>query len=509
MIQLENEIRIIKTITEKYERNLQNLLGSKAKTLVEIFDNLFNSHGNEFNLISSNSIYPTKYYSIQYRIKEPDSLMEKLIRKSIGLQLIRNHSISDSQDVERKWNAIKTSLEKLDDIIGIRIVGELRRDCEKALELLRNHQGDLDNEGINLGNLDKQPERMKNGFEIYKIKCQQNNTSFELQIKSRLGSAWDDLDHAIMYKDHGVTPIKETVQLSLNYVGRLIEQLESFLFDLRTSRDNFAKSEDELRLDRRFVDEIGPILKTLFGTSYDIRHILPLMRAIFNDLKLELNVEMLSPNEFVIEEYEVTDEPLLKSYSEMKKNDFSIKVLETIYISWRKKHENLILTSSNYNQMVNDLLAITRKHVINQVSKSIGALGENDAALINSFFNLSLEYVSSPQLISSEKYFSDTVTLVLKVARPKLQSVFENDDINIEQDKQLFTETLNLILLASLRGKVGEYAKKLFNENIDSRDKVIRMLFMARGEIEKTRLTDQHSTRVMDDAIKTVLEELR
>ena len=89
------------------------------------------------------------------------------------------------------------------DIIGVRVVTELRHDCNKVLALLRAFIDDLATTEVVLDKIDleSQPQKMKNGLFIYKIKgIFRSDFGFELQIKSKIEEAWGDMDHAIFIK---------------------------------------------------------------------------------------------------------------------------------------------------------------------------------------------------------------------------------------------------------------------------------------------------------------------
>ena len=75
-----------------------------------------------------------------------------------------------------------------DDIIGIKILTELEDDCKKVISLLKDKYLMLFNDKrklyLDLDDLEKQPIRMRNGLEFYKIKgIYAESFKFELQIK--------------------------------------------------------------------------------------------------------------------------------------------------------------------------------------------------------------------------------------------------------------------------------------------------------------------------------------
>ncbi len=138
------------------------------------------------------------FLNVNYRIKSPESLREKILRHNFYL----------------KYETPENLLNNLSDLIGFRIECRFIEDEEKIykdivkLFKVKGKNGFYTNplnSNIMLQLDEKQPQKQKNGFEIYKIdgKYIKDDISinFELQIKSLVNVFWGEIDHRILYKN--------------------------------------------------------------------------------------------------------------------------------------------------------------------------------------------------------------------------------------------------------------------------------------------------------------------
>lgn len=138
------------------------------------------------------------FLNVNYRIKSPESLREKILRHNFYI----------------KYKTPENLLDNLSDLIGFRIECRFIEDENKIYEdivklfKIKCEDGFYTNplnSNIMLQLQEKQPQKQKNGFEIYKIdgKYCKNNISinFELQIKSLVNIFWGEIDHRVLYKN--------------------------------------------------------------------------------------------------------------------------------------------------------------------------------------------------------------------------------------------------------------------------------------------------------------------
>lgn len=99
---ITSKIEIISELAKFYNENCSTNLKPIAKDIIKQFAFILKDYGEDFNLITQNSVHKIKYYNINYRVKKDISLFEKLIRKSFGLTIINKFDLKEIQDVHRK-----------------------------------------------------------------------------------------------------------------------------------------------------------------------------------------------------------------------------------------------------------------------------------------------------------------------------------------------------------------------------------------------------------------------
>ncbi len=168
------------------------------------------------------------FLNVNYRIKSQRSLREKILRHNFYI----------------KYQTPENLLNNLSDLIGFRIECRFIEDeakiYEDILKLFKTKCKDGYytnplNSNIMLKLGEKQPQKQKNGFEIYKIDGKYCKDSicinFELQIKSLVNVFWGEIDHRVLYKN-------------FNYMIT-----EDFLRDIMSSiKDNLSMIDRQLML---------------------------------------------------------------------------------------------------------------------------------------------------------------------------------------------------------------------------------------------------------------------
>lgn len=153
----------------------------------------------QLEMFFTNSFFINDHFlNVNYRIKSPESLREKILRHNFYI----------------KYKTPENLLDNLSDLIGFRIECRFIEDEDKIykdiVKLFKIECGDGFytnplNSNIMLQLGEKQPQKQRNGFEIYKIdgKYCKGDTSinFELQIKSLVNVFWGEIDHRVLYKN--------------------------------------------------------------------------------------------------------------------------------------------------------------------------------------------------------------------------------------------------------------------------------------------------------------------
>lgn len=189
------------------------------------------------------------FLNVNYRIKSSESLKEKILRYNLYI----------------KYKTPTNLLKNLSDLIGFRIECRFAEDERKIykdiLELFKieeengyfsNHL----NSSILLKLKDTQPQKQKNGFEIYKIdgkyKKDEIEINFELQIKSLVNVFWGEIDHRVLYKNFNYMltedffrDIMSSIKDNLTMIDRQLMLLYNHLGEMDTS--DVVKKDGQLK----------------------------------------------------------------------------------------------------------------------------------------------------------------------------------------------------------------------------------------------------------------------
>lgn len=251
--------------SESYYVQLTNNIVKEIEEKLTVF---LNKYSEKTSLSYTNSAYSGKYFKISSRIKKEESLKEKLIRNDDYLflkkSLINFNGINLNEDHK---NQLDTYFDKINDLTGIKILGDLNCDVEEIFEIIKNHKDDLKNFNIEVkSELDFQPVEMKNNLKIFKLNCEYSSSGnhpkiypFELQIKSQLLSAWGDMEHQQFYKNYEISPIKTSIQTIMNDIAHLLLSVEKLFLSVR-------KSDQEYKL-REAVENILSILNERYSND--------------------------------------------------------------------------------------------------------------------------------------------------------------------------------------------------------------------------------------------------
>lgn len=186
--------------------------------------------------------------NLSTRIKTPQSLREKLIR--------RNYYI--------KYPTPFEGFKKVPDLIGLRIECRFIKDekeiYQKIIDEFRIYCGkgyyaSNINKNIRLNLEDIQPQVLNNGFKIYKLdgiyKNSKTSYSFELQIKSLVNLFWGEIDHKILYKNYNYMIVEDFFRDIMHSIIDnlfMVDKQLMILYDHVTNYDASGKDPAEKQL---------------------------------------------------------------------------------------------------------------------------------------------------------------------------------------------------------------------------------------------------------------------
>ena len=220
----------------------------KTLNLIENNSDILNKVADELEKFFTNSLFINDHFlNVNYRIKSPESLKEKILRHNLYLTC----------------NTPEDLISDLSDLIGFRIECRFMLDEEKIyhdiINLFKTKEEDGYysnplNSSIMLKLDEKQPQIQKNGFEIYKIDGKYSKeevvVNFELQIKSMVNVFWGDIDHRVLYKNFNYMltedffiDIMSSIKDSLAMIDRQLMLVYNHLNDMDGSNSVAKKSQ--------------------------------------------------------------------------------------------------------------------------------------------------------------------------------------------------------------------------------------------------------------------------
>ncbi len=184
-----------------------------------------------------NILRDKKGWTVHGRVKSAESLREKILRKGYYNEYEDGEAIIDA----------------LPDLIGIRVQCLLNQEEKNAYELLQNKKMSLDEEGFSIYQtvsearmtllLQNQPEKQKNGHDIYRIEGRYYDSSvtkpihFEVQIKSMVHSFWGELEHSMFYKNYDYSVSQKILTQSMD---NILAELDLIDKEMEGLQNNFS-----------------------------------------------------------------------------------------------------------------------------------------------------------------------------------------------------------------------------------------------------------------------------
>ncbi|MGZ4055303.1 MAG: hypothetical protein ACXVDZ_14330 [Bacteroidia bacterium] len=440
---IDTQIKIFKKIEDLYDINRKNL-AKQEKALKDDIEKILLKFSKEFHLesITETSVNPTKYYSVKSRVKTTHSLKEKLIRKNLGLKICQKHALSLA-NFEEKHSEIKKSIFLFDDIIGARIVTELKTDCFKVHKLIKEKNEYFKDLHIvfNTKEVANQPETMKNGLPIFRIKgIYKSKYGFELQIKSKIDEAWGDMDHSIFYKDYSVSPIKNTVQVTMNNVGGLLDKIEELLLGLRDSESNYKEKKDEVDFLKELSEDVFVEIKKKLGDNYELGNIASSLKFIKAKSKIKKKDQKITNLDYSFLSFKVKKN-LCKNYLLHRNSRFELLIMEALYFTWKQKaNDDFILSANNYEEELENYL----KFLSENISENANSLFDDKGNVISITFVEHIFESFSAELSSTSVFLNSETAIKLYIINKYLHEAFTELGENMSDipDDNSFKELL-------------------------------------------------------------------
>lgn len=196
-------------------------------------------------ILFSEFVKMSNVHSVKYRVKSPEHLIEKIIRKKI-------------EEPERNIT-FDTYINEIDDLLGIRVLHLYKDEWENIHEQIIGNNYKFKEtptayyrEGDSTENIDKYklhgctPKQHKYGYRsihyIIQQKILSNTIACEVQVRTVFEEAWSEIDHDIRYPYDMDNPIYKQYLMIVNRLAGSADEMGTFVVHLK---EHFAKQDYE------------------------------------------------------------------------------------------------------------------------------------------------------------------------------------------------------------------------------------------------------------------------
>ncbi|MES2776807.1 MAG: hypothetical protein V4722_21695 [Bacteroidota bacterium] len=430
---IDKELIKINFIVAQYTDDRPTVYEHNTKIIADKLAKIIDELAPIFGLTSVTTVRKIKHYSFSPRVKDAESLKEKLIRNNLFNSFVpllpEGFNPADGGLIK----SVKDKLIESDDLIGIKLLTDLNTDCLRMYELINssefNSKAKAQDIYLNEEDLNKQPQPMRNGLDIYKIRAKYDKYNFELQIKSKIISAWGDMEHSIFYKDYAISPVRDTAQKSMNHVGKLLFQIDDFVESIRNANKDYSENAYALMFLQWFDNKYNQrIRNSLDNVGYRMDGISELLYASYKKLggTEDFATRKLKFDHF---EFNINDPQLLK-YVARRNKIYDLKILEAIVMSWCLESEREV-TQENIEETLTRYIKVLIRSASSFLCERHQAYEiEEMESLVTKFYDTGFKYDCSERFLLSLNKLDDYLTTCFYID-DLLESVIENKIIKI------------------------------------------------------------------------------
>ncbi|GLI04305.1 hypothetical protein YDYSG_03350 [Paenibacillus tyrfis] len=282
----------------------------KWAELLKIYDDHLKNYRIQVNI--SNYIFETlseleNVHSIRKRIKDPEHLMEKIIRKSLS---------KPESEI-----SLENYTEKITDLIGVRVLHLYKDDWLEIHNKILSTWSTVEKPTANIRRGDNEEVYLENGCEIkehqygyrsvhYLIEFPYTKDSkmiVEIQVRTLFEEAWSEIDHKIRYPYDIDNPILAGYLVVFNSLAGSADQMGSFIKILKQELDlrnqqieekdmiirELKEEINKSKLDKQDKERINKSLNKIFIDNFDTTKITKaLSQSIISMNSLNINSDL-------------------------------------------------------------------------------------------------------------------------------------------------------------------------------------------------------------------------
>ena len=231
-----------------------------VKDLEDIYNDFVNykvSYENQAEFIANILRSKSIIHSVKSRIKAPDRLIEKIIRKTEDRKL--KYGDKFQFDVDNYKNEIN-------DLIGIRVIHIFKDQWQEIHEFITNTWKVIEvTENVREGDNTKKFEELDievrsriSGYRSvhYLVEFYPTNEKViaEIQVRTIFEEGYGEIDHRLRYSHHEIPEILKSNLLLFNRIAGSADEMASLINDL--SKEWFNKEEELLKKIKEQEEEI-------------------------------------------------------------------------------------------------------------------------------------------------------------------------------------------------------------------------------------------------------------
>ncbi|MGR5411058.1 RelA/SpoT domain-containing protein [Vibrio sp. PNB22_8_1] len=187
----------------------------------------------------------SKVHSVRWRVKDPEHLMEKIVRKTIqGSGSFNNDYVGISKE---NYHEIIT------DLVGVRALHLFKDDCleidrylcgiwntkEKPTYYVRG--GDETNEGLEQFDVKQHPAGYRSLHYVFQSQPLNQIVYTEVQVRTIFEEGWSEIDHKIRYPNFSDNPQVSYFLRIFNRLAGSADEMGSFVKELVNEFESTAK----------------------------------------------------------------------------------------------------------------------------------------------------------------------------------------------------------------------------------------------------------------------------
>ena len=225
-------------------------LGLKWANLVELHDHYCNNVRDSLNLIAqqvSQKLMAIKgAYIVRYRVKDPEHIIDKIIRKAKEGRIITKD----------------TFLDDIDDFVGLRILHLFKNSWEEVYQAVAkeyaakeppvayHRKGDDPSFIQRCEQLGLNPVEHKAGYRSihYVAVMPILSTTFkcEIQIRTIFEDAWSEIDHLVRYPNNTDNKLLNNYLMMFNRLAGCADEMGTFLMAMKSNMAQMLQERDGL-----------------------------------------------------------------------------------------------------------------------------------------------------------------------------------------------------------------------------------------------------------------------